>query len=438
MARIGLICPEMSGHLNPICALGRELSLRGHHVSFLGFRDGEDHAQSAGLDYCPVGEREFPRGAWRESTIELGKLQALKAFRFTVERYKKSAEIFLRDLPGVVRELQLDGLIVDQTSMPGATVADRFQLPFVSVACALMMNVETSVPPIITPWSYRDTLAGRCRNRVGHFLFRRAIRSVPRLVNRYRRRWNLPLYQTTSDAFSRLAQIAQVPREFDFPRRDLPAWFHYTGPLSSPESRAAVAFPFEKLTGQPLIYASLGTLQNRLGYVFQTIVDACRGLEAQLVLSIGGGHSGTLQNVPGSALVVEFAPQLELLKRADLTITHAGMNTAMESLSQGVPMVCLPVTNDQPAIAARVAWTGSGEVVPLRKLTQDRLRDAVKTVLEAETYRQRAGELQAAMQRAGGLSRAADVVETAVLTGRPVLSTAETVPLAGSLAPVSP
>jgi MGT family glycosyltransferase len=282
---------------------------------------------------------------------------------------------------------------------------------------------------MVTPWPYRDTWPASLRNRLGNFLFRLAVGSVPRLINRYRRRWKLPRYRTLNDAFSRLAQIAQVPKKFDFPRRELPDSFHYTGPLHTSDSREAVAFPFEKLTGQPLIYASLGTLQNRLGHVFQTIIDATRDLDAQLVLSIGGGHSGSLQNVPASSIVVEFAPQLEILKRADLTITHAGLNTAMESLSQGVPMVCLPVTNDQPAVAARVAWTGTGLVVPLRKLSRERLRQAVKTVLDEPSFRDQAREMQSAIQRAGGLSRAADIVESAILTGLPVLADSLNAPL---------
>lgn len=422
MPRIGLICPEMSGHLNPTCALGRELAQRGHQVTFLGMRDAEDHATSAGLDFQPIGEKEFPRGAWKRATEELGRLKGFRAFRFTVNRYYQSAEVYLRDLPDAVSRVGLDGLVVDQTCMPGATVADKFQLPFVSLACALMMNSEPAIPPMVSPWSYRDTWPARFRNRLGNYLFRKAIRSVPLLMNRHRRRWGLSVYKNQEEAFSPLAQIAQVPREFDFPRRFLPETFHYTGPLHASESRADVPFPYERLTGQPLIYASLGTLQNRLGYLFQTIVDACRDLDIQLVLSMGGGNAGTLQNVPRSAIVVEFAPQLELLKRVDLTITHAGMNTTIESLAQGVPMVCLPVTNDQPAVAARVAWTGSGLVVPLKELSKDRLRDAVRAVLYQDSFRLQARGLQAAIQRAGGLSRAADIVETAILTREPVLS----------------
>lgn len=421
MARIGLICPELSGHLNPTCALGRVLRLRGHDVTYFGLRDGEDHARSAGLDYYPIGEAEFPRGEWKRSTEELGKMHGLKAFHYTVERYRKSAEVFLRDLPDALREFHVDGLVVDQTSTPGAAVADHLDLPFVSLACALMMNSEPSVPPMISPWTYRDTWPARLRNRLGDYLFQKAIRTVPRLVNRHRERWNLRPYKIRNDMFSRLAQIAQVPRAFDFPRRELPSTFHYTGPLHMPESRAEVPFPYEKLTGQPLVYASLGTLQNRLEHVFQAIVDSCRDLDVQLVLSVGGGNSGLLDDVPASTILVEFAPQLELLRRADLTITHAGMNTTMEALSQAVPLVCLPVTNDQPAIAARVAWTQTGRVVPLKKLSTSRLRSAVQRVLQDETYKTQAGRMQAAIQEAGGLSRAADIVETALDTGRPVL-----------------
>src|SRR6266853_6737775 len=55
--------------------------------------------------------------------------------------------------------------------------------------------------------------------------------------------------------------------------------------------------------------------------------------------------------------------RLSLLKRAALCITHAGLNTSLESLAQGVPMVAIPVTNDQPGVAARIAYTKTGEFV---------------------------------------------------------------------------
>ncbi|MGK7940133.1 MAG: hypothetical protein AB4062_08290 [Crocosphaera sp.] len=65
-------------------------------------------------------------------------------------------------------------------------------------------------------------------------------------------------------------------------------------------------FPYEKLTGQPLIYASLGTIQNRLIQVFQQIAEACLGLDAQLVISLGGSaKTESLPPVADSPLVMD-------------------------------------------------------------------------------------------------------------------------------------
>ncbi|OZH52616.1 glycosyl transferase family 1, partial [Hydrocoleum sp. CS-953] len=94
------------------------------------------------------------------------------------------------------------------------------------------------------------------------------------------------------------------------------------------------------MTGKPLIYASLGTLVNSQVDVFDKIATACEGLDAQLVISLGGSATPeSLPNLPGNPLVVKYAPQLELLQKATLTITHAGMNTTLECLNNAVPMV---------------------------------------------------------------------------------------------------
>jgi UDP:flavonoid glycosyltransferase YjiC (YdhE family) len=98
------------------------------------------------------------------------------------------------------------------------------------------------------------------------------------------------------------------------------------------------------------------------------------------------------------------------------------MNTTLESLSNGVPMVAIPIANDQPGVAARLAWTGAGEVVPLSRLRAPRLRAAVQRVLTEDSYKNNASRLQEAIRRAGGVSRAADIVEQAISTGKPVLA----------------
>jgi MGT family glycosyltransferase len=184
-----------------------------------------------------------------------------------------------------------------------------------------------------------------------------------------------------------------------------------------------VPFPFEQLTGQPLIYASMGTIQNRLLEVFQTIASACEGLDAQLVISLGGGATpASLPPLPGNPIVVGYAPQLEILQKAALTITHAGMNTTLESLSNGLPMVAIPVANDQPGVAARIAYTGVGEVISLKELSVSKVRSAIVKVLAQESYKKRAIEMQEAIVRAGGVKKAVDIIEQVVLTGKPVLA----------------
>jgi zeaxanthin glucosyltransferase len=126
----------------------------------------------------------------------------------------------------------------------------------------------------------------------------------------------------------------------------------------------------------------MGTLQNKSDRIFRIIAEACQDLEAQLVISLGGGLDPTaLPSLPGNPLVVKYAPQLELLQKASLNITHAGLNTALESLSYGVPMVAIPITDDQPGIAARIAWTGVGEFLSSSRLSASKLRTVIQKVL---------------------------------------------------------
>jgi UDP:flavonoid glycosyltransferase YjiC (YdhE family) len=96
-----------------------------------------------------------------------------------------------------------------------------------------------------------------------------------------------------------------------------------------------------------------------------------------------------------------------------LTISHGGLNTVLESLAWGVPMVALPVTYDQPGVGARVEYAGVGRSIPVARLTLERLRVAVRTVLDGPAYRVRAGQLRSSIEAADGLNRAADLIESA-------------------------
>jgi len=423
MTHFGIICPPTTGHLNTFLPLGRELQKRGHRLSVCAILDAKAKTLAAGLDFLAIAEAEVPLGATAEAFAQLGKMSGSEALRYSISWLKQSAVMLLSNAPDAIKAAGVEALLVDQISPAGGTVAQFLNIPFVTVCSAVVMNQEPSVPPFFTNWSYNPAWWAHLRNRLGYWAVNRQTRPIGEAIVEYRQRWNLPIYTSRNDAYSKLAIVSQQPAQFEYPRRELPQWFHFTGPFHDLTGREPVSFPFEKLTGQPLIYASMGTLQNRLVEVFQKIASACQELDAQLVISLGGSASPeALLELPGNPLVVEYAPQLELLKKATLTLTHAGLNTVLESLSEGVPMVAIPITNDQPGIAARIAWTGAGEVVPLSRLTIPRLRAAIQRVLTEDSYKKNAARLQAAIRRSGGVSRAADIVEQAIFTKKPVLA----------------
>ena len=246
-------------------------------------------------------------------------------------------------------------------------------------------------------------------------MLRRVAAPIFRTVNMQRQGWGLPPLDHPADALSTLAQITQLPEALEFPRTRPNPLLHYTGPLVDSRVRPTVEFPWERLDGRPVTYASLGTIQNGADTIFRAIAEACSRLNVQLVISLGGARDpASLGVLPGSPLVVRFAPQLELLKRAAALITHAGLNTVLEALAEGVPMVAIPLGNDQPGVASRVAHHGAGIVISPRSLTIVRLRRALQDILERDTYRASACKLQTAIRQTDALETAADVVEEAL------------------------
>ena len=423
MSHLGLVCPELSGHLNPMTTLGRELQCRGHRVTLVARPDARRKAEAAGLGFAPIGEREFPEGSMRATSAELGKLSGMKAIRFTAELLRRGAAAILNDAPVVVAREKMDALLVDQVAAAGGTVADRLGLPHVTVCNALAMNPDAHVPPGVLPWRFAPGLFGRARNAFGYALLRWLARPVVNEIERNRERHGLPRLAGGLTASSGLAQIAQQPAFFDFPRKALPDCFHFTGPWHDEGSADEIAFPWEKLDGRPLIYASMGTLQNRQGVIFETIAAACAGLDAQLVISLGSRDqdAGALAaTFAGTPIVVPFAPQLALLRRAALSITHAGLNTALESLSHGLPMVAIPITNDQPGVASRLEWLGVAEVVQPGKLSAARLRAAIEKVLQYPGYREKARSRREEIGNVNGPALAADIAGQAFATRREV------------------
>jgi zeaxanthin glucosyltransferase len=396
-------------------ALARELQSRGHRVTWFHVHDLEVKIRSAGFDFCPLGLGDHPPGSLNESFERLGQLDGMAAVRFTIQAVARTSEMFCREGPEAIRKANVDTLLVDQMEPAGGAIADHLGLPFITVCNALAINRDPGVPPPFTPWRYRERpgFATRMRNRIGYALGDRTTKPITSVIAKYRQAWKLPPLATPDDSFSRLAQICQMPREFDYPRTTLPATFHYVGPLREPQE--TTPFPWDRLDERPLVYASLGTLQNRRPELLRTIAAACVGTDVQLVISHGGGLSDQqADSLPGAPIVVPYAPQRAVIARAALTITHAGLNTVLDSLAAGVPLITIPITYEQPAIARRVERTGAGAAIPFGSLQQETLRDLALRVLNSTEYHSAAQRMAACIASAGGVSRAADIVLTAL------------------------
>ncbi len=187
-------------------------------------------------------------------------------------------------------------------------MADELGLPFATVCNALLLHPDPAVPPYFTSWRPRDASWARLRNRIAWAGLSRLYAPILGPIQQRRRRLGLSVPARIADTWSSRLQISQQAEAFEFPRRILPKQVRFVGPLQPPGGYPTVPFPWDRLDGRPLIYASLGTLVNRVSGTFRTIAEACDGLDAQLVISTGRGVSpDALGDLPGRPVVVHYA-----------------------------------------------------------------------------------------------------------------------------------
>jgi zeaxanthin glucosyltransferase len=424
MGHYAVLVPAYTGHVNPMLVLARALGRRGHRVTVLAPGDVEPKARRAGLEFVAIARSEYPPGEWARLTAHAGGLMGLTATRAAARMLALLARGVQRELPEIAARERLDGLVMDQIAVGAEGVCEVLKLPL-AVACnALAMHIESRVPPVLSAWRFRPTLLRRMRNTVAQFNINLTGLPVAWEVGPYRWRHRLPRirYNHINELHPSLVQVAQQPATFDFPRQHLPDHVHYTAPWVE-DSTEEGSFAWERLDGRPLIYASLGTIQNQLTPLFQLIAEACAGLDAQLVLALGRAGATLPADLPGNPIVVDYAPQLAFVRRAALVITHGGLNTTLETLRAGVPIVALPISNDQPGVAVRVHELGAGEFILARNATAAKLRTLVQRVLNTPRYRERAQQWANDWRSIDGPAMAAELIERAFVTRQRVVRT---------------
>ena len=402
--KLGFICPNLPGHLNPMTALARQLQERGHDVVFLY------SSSASGLPYVPGPEKD----QINESRPEISKLQGEDALKLGVRLMMSQTEGILKSLPAIVQANRVDALVIDTVHFYAELGAMQLGMPYIHVPAAMHKDYTGNTPLCYYDWPHQTTPSALARNREGVAKFVKLLESVNAGIRAYAESVGLKIdWEDPGSTLSPFATITQVPRAFDFESSHWPSQFHHTGPFHDGKGRQKVDFPWERLTGEPLIYASMGTLMNGRADVFNMIVaGVAKHKDTQLVLSIGDQlDPKQIGPVPGNAIIVKQTPQLEVLKRASVCITHAGLNTVLESLAQGVPQVGIPITFDQPGVATRIAAKKTGVTMPFEKLTSDQLSTLLGEVLSNALYRENARKFQDVIAKTNGLSMAADLVE---------------------------
>ncbi|RRA47685.1 glycosyltransferase [Acidipila sp. EB88] len=415
--KIGFLSMPIAGHLNPMTALGRTMQGRGHEVTFFGLSDAACIVQSAGLDFVPFGREAYPLGATPAMYAHLATLKGEDVTRYSFqEMHPRRTKITLEQLPRLLALRGIEAMVVDTIHFFAELVPLSMGIPYAHIWNVLHVDSSGATPPCFFGWEYEDSPSARARNTDALKRIALLFQPIQHVAQAWAAEHGLQIdWKRPEPTISQLAVITQTPKEFDFPNVHESPAFHYAGPFHDESGRETVPFPWERLTGEPLIYASMGTLVNGLTEIFRVIIEVATLISGrQLVLSIGSNvRIEELGPIPANAIVVSRAPQIELLKRSDLCITHAGINTTLESLSLGVPMVAIPVGFDQPGIAARIVYHGVGERVPVSSMSKEALSKAVQAVMGDPSYRDKARQFQKAIAESSGLDLAADVLERA-------------------------
>jgi zeaxanthin glucosyltransferase len=406
MATIVFMPFHWASDLNPTFALARKLRNRGHHVHYLAIPDTAERIRSQGFDFTPVFSRAFPEGtlAQQYESEAQGKRYGIAEFR---DRFRGTCELLREgELDGATDNLHPD-LLLTSSGMPWVGIAAcRTGIPVISFSSTLISVEDSAVPPFNTDLIPKDTLRSRLRTWLEWkklFLYRRLYSKdwdISEDLKALARDCGYPLdkldFRVETWPRLLLPELVFFPEELDFPRARKPEGAFFIEASVDIERRDG-DFPWDRIDeDQPLVYCTLGSLlpfkfPARASRFFQMFMDAMAQRPAlQGAVAIGNHLKAEEFNCPGNVLIVSHAPQVDVLKRASLMISHAGVTGVKESAFMGVPMLLIPISYDEFGNAARVVYHGLGERLRLKEVSAVELGRLIDKVLKDSSYSARA------------------------------------------------
>jgi len=391
--RIAFFCIPAHGHTNPMLPVAAELSRRGHFVRFYSFGgtsglpDFSDKIRKTGAEfiscdaYMPGVSAEEIAGLKRVSITEM----TVQSIRITLAMDSFLDQEFKTFRPDVV--------YTDSACFWGKLNAWKHHVPMVVSTSTFAFNQLSSQYMKHPPAEIADMVFGL--PRIG-----KALKSM----EPYGYKVKNPLSLVQSD--NRTDSVVYTSRRFQPYAGSFSGHYAFVGPSVFSE-----VVP-NKMKTRPLIYISMGTVINDRPDFYGKCFEALKDMNVDVLISCGNAVDREKLGVPPENFELQpYVDQLDVLSRADVFITHCGMNSVSESLYMATPMVLYPQTGEQAAVAKRAAELGAG--VLLKNDSSAGIRAAVQKILDNASYRNAAAECSRDFRSCSGPSGAADFIETA-------------------------
>lgn len=385
MSRIVFFCIPAHGHTNPTLGVVKELVSLGHQVWYYSYNIMREKIESTGAVFISCDDYDMQQKLTEKDAVRIGKDLAF-SIKILTDTTLALDDRICEDM----KRLQPDCIVADSMAVWGKAAALKLGIPFVSST---------------TTFAFNQHSARIMKNSVSDLF--RMILSLPSISRQIRR------LQQKGYPFKSFLDIIQndehthtivyTSPDFQPCSQTFSNQYAFVGPSIRP------AVDSIEKTREKLIYISMGTVNNAMTHLYQNCISALADMDVQVVISTGNLVSiEALGRLPENISVFPHVDQIAVLQKADVFLSHCGMNSVSESLYFGVPLVMLPQTAEQKGVAARVRELGAG--VMLDQTDADSIRHAIDTLLSDETYRKNAAQISHGFKTCTGAKGAAQKI----------------------------
>ncbi|WP_256437753.1 nucleotide disphospho-sugar-binding domain-containing protein [Candidatus Sarcina troglodytae] len=140
-------------------------------------------------------------------------------------------------------------------------------------------------------------------------------------------------------------------------------------------------------------------------------MEALKNTDVTVIISIGKTlKKEQLGKIPNNFYVYNFVPQIEVLKRTDLFITHGGMNSTSEAMYFGVPLIVVPQVANQPIVEKRIEDLELGRVINKNNISSNIIRNYANEILNNDRYKDNMMKMRTKVRQAGGENKAVELI----------------------------